>query len=364
MLSSSRRKSDQTAGDPGEALGLFRQEFVGTSRAQTVKNLFADLRGVNRGEFIGEDTHRHLQGSRLMIDRTQGYGTWELYRLDQDLYVVAADGVYDSPRFEIVPGEGLVEFHLRLSGVLEMTLPRRFEPVIATGPCLLILHQPVGADVSERVLPKRRDIGVSLYCRPEYLTDLVHRNSISRWPLLEEIRAHQGSDSVWYRILPLSPGLLYVAKSLLQSPFRRGIRLLHAEAQALELLCEVLNSADAGLASRSSTPKDTEVRQLEAARRVLCSQFTAPPRIAHIARVVGMSESKLKRCFKSRYGITIFDFGFERRMHHALHLLRTQRLSVEQIAHAVGYRHQTSFSSAFRQHFGFQPRCAQNDRLE
>lgn len=350
-------------GTPGpealESLGLFRRELMGTARAGTIKALFSDLRQVNRGEFFGEDPERHLQGSRVHIDRTQGHGTWELYRLDQDLYVVAADGVYDSPRFEVVPGEDLVEFHVRLSGVLEMNLPGHSEPVVATGPCLLVLYQPQGVSISERVLPNRRDTGVSLYCRVSYLSSLVQRNCITSWPVLDEIRSYQSAGRVWHRLMPLSPGLLYVGNSLLQSPFRRGIRLLHAEAKSLELLCEVLAS-HLDVAEPASVVSEGELRQLELARHMLSTQFSSPPRTLQIARAVGMSESKLKRRFKERYGMTLLDFGLECRMRHALHLLKSRGMSVEQVAHAVGYGHQTTFSAAFRQHFGFLPRDARN----
>lgn len=344
-----------------ERLGLFRQEFLGATRALTVQSLFSDLRRVNRGEFIGEDSHRHLQGARVLIDRSEGHAAWELYRLDQDLYMVAADGVYDTQRIEVVPGEGLVEFHLRLSGTLEMTLPGRLSPLVATGPCLLILHQRPGVDVSERVVPGRRDTCVSLYCRQEYLAELVRQNSISRWPLLEEIEARRPEDSVWHKLLPLSAGLMYVAKSLLQSPFRGGIKLLHAEAKSLELLCEVLSGNESGAADDAPVATDAEIRQLEAVRRMLATQLSNPPSTTSISRAVGMSESKLKRAFKARFGVTAFDFGLNCRMRHALDLLRCQRMSVGQVAHAVGYRHQTSFSAAFREHFGFLPRDARTD---
>src|SRR5687767_14976486 len=91
---------------PEPRLGLFRQEALSNGPAGTMSNLFADLRRVNRGEIIAEHPYRHLQGTRLLIDRTQGHGSWELYRLDDELYMVAVDGVYEQARVERVPGEG------------------------------------------------------------------------------------------------------------------------------------------------------------------------------------------------------------------------------------------------------------------
>jgi AraC-like DNA-binding protein len=340
---------------PESPLGLFRRESIGTGPAGTLHNLFADLREVTRGEIIAENPERHSQGMRLSIDQSQGHGTWELYRLDRDFYVVATDGDYDTTRVETVPGEGLVEFHLRLSGVLEMDLPGRPEVVTVTGPCLLMMHQPLGVGVSERLLPRSHDASVTLYCRQQVLTELARRNGIERWSLLEEINANR-PDRVWYRQVELSPTLLYIGSSLLESPYRRNIRLLHAEAKALELLCEVLAGAEAPhLETLGRALSQSEVRQLEHARRLLASNLTSPLRIRDIARASGMSESKLKRTFKSRFGVTMFEYALDRRMRYALELLRCRRMSVGQVAYAVGYRHQTSFASAFYEFFGFLP---------
>ncbi len=361
MGKTSNRRDPDTVNPIDNRHGLYREELLGADSAGTVCKLFANLRQMNRGEYLGEDIHRGLEGSRVLIDRMQGHGIWELYRLDQDLFVVAADGFYDSPRIEAVPGEGLVELHIRLSGTLEMTLPGRIDKLVTTGPSLLMLYQPQGVDASERILPRRRDACVSLFCRPEYIADLLLRNSIGRWPMLDEIEARKDGKTVWHRQLPLSPGLLYVAKSLLQSPFRRGIRLLHAEAKALEILCEVLSTSDGDVAEDAPAASDAEIKQLESARQLLSTQLTDPPRIEDIARAIGMSQSKLKRSFKSRYGMTLFAYGLECRMKHALYLLRMRRMPVEQVAQSVGYQHQTSFSAAFREHFGFRPRSARKE---
>lgn len=340
--------------------GLHRQALIGVSPAKTVKNLFSDLRRLRSGEFIGEDVERHLQGARFIVDRAEGHGSCDLYRLDEDLYVVATDSTYDSPRFEVVPGEGLVELHLRLSGMLDMTLPGRSEPFEVAGPCLLLLYQPVSVDACERVQANRRDVSVSLFCKPEYLAALLRRNSIACWPILDDIAQHDAKKTIWFQTRPLSAGLLYVAKHLLNNRYRHGIRLLYAEAKSLELICEVLSITSGAEAEPARGLSDTVIRQLEAARQLLVNRLSNPLTIGAIAKTVGMSPSNLKQLFKARYGATLFEFGLDCRMRHALYLLRAHQLSVDQVAHEAGYRHQTSFSYAFRDHFGFLPRMAKS----
>jgi len=77
---------------------------------------------------------------------------------------------------------------------------------------------------------------------------------------------------------------------------------------------------------------ESESRQLDVARRMLATQLSTPLRIGDIARAIGMSDSKLKRTFKARFGVTVFDYGLECRMRHALELLRCKRMSVGQVA--------------------------------
>ena len=340
--------------------GLFRCEALASGPARTMSNLFADLRCLSRGELIAENPERHLQGRRLLIDRAQGYGSWELYRLDRDFYMVAADGLYDAARVETVPGEGFVEFHLRLAGTLEMTIPGESRPLVVTGPKLLTLYQPPGVDVLERVLPERRDTGVSLYCRPRFLAELARATGLERWPLLEEIDAHQ-STSAWYRQTELSPTLAFVAKSLLDNPYRQGIRLLYAEAKASEVLCEVVSAAAVASTTVRALTSEHEARQMELARRKLATDLSAPTRISDIARAIGMSESKLTRVFKECFGVTLFDYRLECRMRYALDLLRCKRMPVTQVSYAVGYRHPTSFAAAFQDFFGFPPSRARTE---
>jgi AraC-like DNA-binding protein len=334
--------------------GLLRSALVGREPAGTLRHLFSNLRELTRGEFIGEDPDRNAEASRLRVDRTDGHGSYELYRLDRDLFILTIDCLFDTVREEIAPGEGLLELHLCLRGRLTMQLPHRSQPVIAQGPCLLLLYQPVGADMSERLEAGMRYTGLSLYCRPSFLAELLHRNGIPESPLLQSIEANDGSR-VWHETRPLSAGLHYVATSLLQSPYQQGFRLLHSEAKALELLCQVLSPTQSAFDADRSSATTTVVRQIDTVRRILGTQYAPIPHICQLARRVGMSESKLKRSFKEHFGMTVFEYGLECRMHHALELLRADSMSICQVAECVGYQHQTSFTAAFRDHFGFLP---------
>jgi AraC-like DNA-binding protein len=356
------RLPTKTSGVPQTSArrGLLRGESSAAGAAP-LRELFSDLRALQQGEIIGEHPGRRLVGARLRIDRTKGHGNWELYRLDEDFFVVASDFVYDELPMETEPGEGLVELHLRLAGVLEMTVPGTAGVVTVKAPQLLMMYLPPGVAITERIRPRQRDASVTVYCGVKRLRELATQNRLGNAPLFEEF-ATLDERRVWFRMLELTPTLRFAATTLLESPYRAGVRLLHAEAKALEILCEVFtllqqssDTADAPLASAG------QAMQLESARRLVTANLDSPFSIREIARQAGMSESKLKRLFKARYGVTVFHYGLECRMKHALELLRCKRLSVGQVAHAVGYTHQTSFAAAFSQFFGFPPNKARSD---
>jgi AraC-like DNA-binding protein len=107
-----------------------------------------------------------------------------------------------------------------------------------------------------------------------------------------------------------------------------------------------------------------ELRCLHTARQILMSELSSPPTIRRVARIVGVNDTILKRGFKALFGETMFDFSVRCRMERALALLRTERIPVAEVAQRVGYRHQTSFATAFRRHFRIRPKDVRPSRTE
>lgn len=338
-------------------IGLFRSLIGGTDRK--LSTVFANLLQHPDAKLIARSGDQRSIAVSLEVSRAAGHGRWDFYRLGTDAFLVAGDSLFDQPCLEQVPGEDLVEFHLRLSGTMRLRDPNYAEPLVVEPSSLLVWRQPAGVEVQDRVEAGKRDTFVSLYCRPERLAAFASRHGIA---VPDSLRFATGADAIPSRHLlqPLDPRLTLVAHSLLHSPFSGGLRLLHAETKATELLCEVLHCA----VRPPPGPKpvsDDDLRRLDMARHIVITQHSPPPLISEIARRVGMSETKLKRTFKVRFGTTIFDMGLDARMRHALELLRCKHMPVSRVALSVGYSHQTSFASAFKKHFGFLPRAARQD---
>lgn len=77
--------------------------------------------------------------------------------------------------------------------------------------------------------------------------------------------------------------------------------------------------------------------------------------VSLICKEAGISRSHLHRKMKEMSGLTVHDFIQNIRMEQAARLLVEQKINITQVAYAVGYSSQPSFSAAFRKHFGVSP---------
>ena len=69
-----------------------------------------------------------------------------------------------------------------------------------------------------------------------------------------------------------------------------------------------------------------------------------------------MSESSLKRTFRSMYGASIFSSFQRHRMSEARKLLEESKYNVAEVAYRVGYANPSHFSRAFSRYFGVPPK--------
>jgi transcriptional regulator GlxA family with amidase domain len=101
-------------------------------------------------------------------------------------------------------------------------------------------------------------------------------------------------------------------------------------------------------------PIDVQERRL----RQVVEMIEAEPAssIAHLAMHVSLSPAHLQRLFKRQTGLQLGGLVAERRLQKAAELLIRTNLSIKEIAHAVGYRHHSSFVRAFQRRFSQAPK--------
>ncbi|MDF2879254.1 MAG: transcriptional regulator, AraC family [Clostridia bacterium] len=74
-----------------------------------------------------------------------------------------------------------------------------------------------------------------------------------------------------------------------------------------------------------------------------------PPTVEDLAMSEAMSISKLHRCFKQYYKMTILEYIHIEKMKRAMLMLASDDLSIKNIAHQCGYASASKFTSAFKE---------------
>lgn len=84
-------------------------------------------------------------------------------------------------------------------------------------------------------------------------------------------------------------------------------------------------------------------------------KYSEHVKIETIALSLGLNRSYLTRLFKEATGYSLQEYLLTYRMKMAIKLLSENKLSVSEIAEAVGYTDTFTFSKAFKRHFGKSP---------
>ncbi|MDH6170862.1 DNA-binding response OmpR family regulator [Variovorax boronicumulans] len=108
-------------------------------------------------------------------------------------------------------------------------------------------------------------------------------------------------------------------------------------------------------ASEDEAPHDLDRVIATAAQRLIENDLANIPPLPALAARVGTHEKRLTRAFRAHTGRTVLEFAREERLSRAQHLLAQTTLSIEEVAHAIGFSGAANFTTAFRERFGSTP---------
>lgn len=125
----------------------------------------------------------------------------------------------------------------------------------------------------------------------------------------------------------------------------------------LQILIMLCSEADAAQQSpQPDTAGQARRRQImDQARALIQKHYHEPLSLDDIAEALHISPYHLSHVFSAESGFTLSSYLTSIRMQRAAELLRTAKLSVSEIAVAVGYRDPQYFSRVFRSNFGTSP---------
>lgn len=129
---------------------------------------------------------------------------------------------------------------------------------------------------------------------------------------------------------------------------------IHAEATSIAFLAAALDTLSAS-APRVAGPTPAEAARLENVRSVIEENPARHYDVEELGRMAAMNRTKLRAAFKLVYGMTLSDYQTASRMRLAERRLRSTELSLESVAHEVGYANAASFVVAYKAFFGSTP---------
>ncbi|SKC06002.1 AraC-type DNA-binding protein [Dyadobacter psychrophilus] len=154
--------------------------------------------------------------------------------------------------------------------------------------------------------------------------------------------------------LEITPQMLLLIKRIRDCSATGPFRNLMIQSATLELLGHQINQF------RSPKPVYNEIKADEAdklheLRSYLDAHFLDELSLSQLSRVCGLNDFKVKKGFKLLFGTTVFNYLRKKRMEYAENLLLNCSLSVEEVAHILGYEHAHHFSAAFKKHNNASP---------
>ncbi|MBZ4033509.1 AraC family transcriptional regulator [Flavobacterium sp. 17A] len=141
-------------------------------------------------------------------------------------------------------------------------------------------------------------------------------------------------------------------QKVFNTTYTGNTRLLFLKSQINELLAHYF----ALLSSEKKTDlteKDKE--KLFQAKDIVSTNYSKPPTITELSKLIGLNSNKLKKNFKDLFGIPVYKFIHEERLNKAYELLCNSEKTVQETAWDVGYESLSSFSNAFQKKFGSRP---------
>jgi AraC family transcriptional regulator, transcriptional activator of the genes for pyochelin and ferripyochelin receptors len=197
-------------------------------------------------------------------------------------------------------------------------------------------------------------VEVDIHLEPQQFIDLIGDRSDLLPAEIHRILAKDESLP-FSPVRHITPTMRIALQQMLDCPFQGAVKQMYLESKSIEVLAlwleQVCFSHDA------VTPRIVEVERIYQAKDILLDQINNPPSLLSLARQVGLNDCTLKREFKQVFGTTVFGYLHQHRMEQARSLLLDRQLSVTEIAHKVGYRNLSAFSTAFRKTYGVSPKA-------
>ncbi|NSB12312.1 helix-turn-helix domain-containing protein [Clostridium beijerinckii] len=133
---------------------------------------------------------------------------------------------------------------------------------------------------------------------------------------------------------------------------------LFFESKVGELLSIIMinfNNEKKLLENTSASISSNDLKRIQLVKSEIDNNISNPPDILHLCQLAAMGKTKLRESFKKAYNMPIGEYIRISKMKYALILINNNSLTVEDVAHRLGYSSSSKFSITFKKIYGHTP---------
>ncbi|MFZ4860775.1 helix-turn-helix transcriptional regulator [Sphingobacterium sp. Mn56C] len=155
----------------------------------------------------------------------------------------------------------------------------------------------------------------------------------------------------------ISPAINKVANEVFNADNREeALSALFYKIKAEELIYLFLSEFLKRNTLRYYALNQHDLQQIYGVKEHIINRLDTAPALPALARMAGMSVSKLGKLFRQVFGDSIYNYYQKVRMQHAAFLLREKKVSVSEVGYTLGFTNLSHFTRLFEKHMGIKPK--------
>ncbi len=312
-----------------------------------------DLIGCEEDQIDSYDApNGHVQSLQHLQNPFIGSFTFFTFR--SGLVAAAVDGTATSDLdFAVIDGNR-IRFNFALSIDHSLGGVSRAN-VDVTSPSWRVIDHPREKVTRESIRSNTVAQWLTIACKIDFIQHLSGRAE-DDLPELFRLPKPNQYNKTRYQDFDLHSRFSSITFDILKSRIDDPIHLAYIEARCVELLCLALKDLlDPIDTDGQPVMTERETEQILYAKAYIDERINTPPSIREISTAAGLNRNSLFYGFKRKFGVSVSEYIKTRRLEHAKFLIEHTNRRLIEISEAVGFRHQSSFITAFRKQFGVTP---------
>jgi AraC-like DNA-binding protein len=281
-------------------------------------------------------------------------GRFTFFSFDNEMRAIIVDGVAEEETlFNLVDGDW-VRFNFALMIDISMDDIQQV-PVQLSSPSWRIIDHPRDK-ITREVVPKGSVAKwLTIVCKHSKIQKLSGRELDDLPEFFRFVDASQ-DRSTQYRDFVLRSRFASITTDVLRSEIADPLNIAYLEARCTELLClaleDLIDPIDIdGLPALNTADRE----RVEKAKLYIDENFKHGLTVKQISSAAGMNRNSLFYGFKKKFGVSVSEYIQSLKLEKAKHLIQHSDKHLIEIAEDVGFKHQTSFITAFKKRFGTTP---------